>query len=298
MLNKKIGAIIITYNDVHYTLFLIDSVLKSNYKEIDILVVDNCSDAVHKEKLNTEIKTKFPSVALLYLTEPRGYGGACNLGAEYFAEKGIEVLLFLNNDVVLDKDCIPQLLGDLGEDIVLVGPKVYLGFSKIIYSCGGFFNQTFLTIKNRGNGERDNGQYDEREEVEFINGCAFLILTKTFLGLGGFDEKFYYYYEETDLCYRLNKAGLKILYDPKAIAYHMVSKTFGTESKKSMYHLVRSHLYFIDKHSKEKKGRIFLLGLGYIFYNYTVKFIYTRIGQILTRQIAVFKGVIDFLKAK
>lgn len=295
---EKIGVVIVAYNNIGETVSSIDSVLRSDYKNLQILVIDNGSSVFFKDKLSSAIKEKFQGVELKYLANAEGYGAACNLGARYFSDKGIAALLFLNNDVILDETCITRLMENLTGDTVMCGPKVYIGLTNIIQSTGGFFSKKLLIVKNRGNGEPDSGQYAKKEEVEFINGCAFLVSEKIFWDLKGFDEKFYYYSEEADLCYRIKEAGLKIVYEPLAVVHHMVSTTMGIESKKAMYYMPRGYLYFLDKHNPGNKIKIVLLGLAYVFYNYTFKFVYSRLGKILTRQRAVLRGVADFFRNK
>jgi GT2 family glycosyltransferase len=295
MTDRKIGAAIITFNNIIDTLHVVDSLLSSDYKNIELLVVDNKSDEAYKEKLSSELKLKFPSMKLLYINEDKGYGGACNIGAKYLIEKGSEILLFLNNDVSLDKSCVSKLTENIKQDVVLAGPKIYLGFSNILYSAGGFFDKKTLIVKMRGYGKIDKGQYDKREEVEFINGSVFMIDARVFMELGGFDEKFYYYCDESDLCYSLLKAGYKMIYDPQAIAYHCGSKTLGTESRKAYYFMARSTLYFVAKHSKSKQ--VFLANLLYIINGYLIRMLNAKVEQMRTLSYAVIRGIVDFSKS-
>lgn len=292
MANKKIGVIIVTYNNVCNTLCAIDSVLRSDYKNIDIVIVDNASSSIYREKLQNACEERFLSVTVLCLEKESGYGAACNVGARHVIERGSNALLILNNDVVLHENCISYLMMNLDENVVLVGPKVYFGFSNIIASAGADINKTFMIVKNRGGGEADNGRYDKREKVEFITGCVFLISAKAFIDLNGFDEKFYYYYDETDLCYRATKAGYIIIYEPKAIVYHWSSTTLGGESKRTLYYMTRSGLYFVRKHNKNKTA--LFSHLIYIFYMFIIKLTYARLGQIITRYLAVIRGIRDF----
>lgn len=294
--NKKIGIVIVTYNNLSNTLCALGSVLDSDYDNKDIVIVDNCSEQIYKEKLESLCKERFPSIEILYLKKQHGYGGACNAAAEYLAGRNIDAFLFLNNDVMLRQNCILKLVANLKESNVLIGPKVYFGFSNKIYSAGGFFNKTFMIVHNRGNGKVDEGQYDKKEQVEFINGCAFLISAKMFNELKGFDESFYYYSEESDLCYRIVNAGYNILYEPEAVAHHWVSATFGNETRKSIYYKVRSHLYFSRKHSKN--NIIFLNHCLYLFCKYFIKLSTQRLIYILTRAMVVLTAVKDFITKK
>jgi len=294
--DKKIGIVIVTYNNLCNTLCVLDSIAECDYENKEIIIIDNCSAMEYKNRLQKACEKKTINVEIVYLEKEQGYGSACNIGAQYLSKKGVDAFLFLNNDVMLHPHCISQLMENLSGNNVLVGPKVYHDFSDRFYSAGGFFNKTFMIVKNRGSGQKDIGQYDNNEEVEFINGCAFLMSAKIFAKLNGFDENFYYYSEESDLCFRVINNGHKIIYEPKAVVYHWASTTFGNESKKSLYYLVRSNLYFASKHSPN--AVIFLNHCLYLVYEYVIMLILRRLAYILTRIAVFLKAVKDFVMKK
>jgi len=300
MNERKIGIVIVTFNNIDNTLQTLETVSDSNFENKDIVVVDNGSDSFWKEKLEREIKLKsaqgkFAPVEYMYIEKDSGYGSACNKGAEYLIDKGADILFFLNNDVLLDKECIAKLARNLKENTALAGPKVYLGVSPVISSAGGFFNK-MLMAKNRGYGQRDYGQYDKREEVEFINGCAFMILAAAFKELEGFDEQFRYYYEETDLCYRAIRLGYKIIYEPEAVVYHKGGMTFARNNKKIAYNMTRSRILFIKKHSHSKV----MLAAAFLntFYDFVIKFSWHWFGQVIASFLSVVRGAVDCIRRK
>jgi len=295
---EKIGAIIVTFNNVCHTLCAVESLLNSKAENVEALVVDNGSDTAYLRILQDEVKKKFPrAVELLCLEKAGGYGYACNKGAQLLKGKGCDTLFFLNNDISIDEECILHLRENLKtEQIAAVGPKVYRGFSNTIQSAGGFFNRRLTFVQNRGSNEVDRGQYDTRQEVEFINGCAFMISEKVFTEVNGFDEKFYYYNEEADLCYRIMKKGYKLIYEPRAVVHHWPSSTFGTESKMALYYRTRSQLQFVKKHTNSKY--ILFYNFLDIFHHFVLKFTCHKVCYILARAIAVFNGMKHFMIGK
>jgi len=295
--DANIGVIIVTFNDIYDTMRIAESVFESGHSGLKILVVDNGSTEAVVRRLSERLTTKFPAVEFLHIDEDRGYGNACNEGAAHFRKRGCNLLLFLNNDVLLDKKSISLLTSYFNEgEVALAGPKVYNGLTDTIYSAGGSFSKFLLLAKNRGSGEPDKGQYDRAEDVEFINGCAFMISTEVFTELGGFDTKFRYYSDESDLCYRILKKGYRTVYEPRAVAYHWPSTTLGCESKRTFYYMVRSRLYFIDKHTRGKA--IIICTIGYILLHFILNFGYRRLGSIVTRYCAVARGMLDFALRK
>jgi GT2 family glycosyltransferase len=77
------------------------------------------------------------------------------------------------------------------------------------------------TVINVGHEEEDRGQYDKRKSVFSAYGASFLVKRSLFNRLGGFDERFFLQFEETDFCWRANLLGFNVIYAPASLAYHV-----------------------------------------------------------------------------
>jgi GT2 family glycosyltransferase len=200
---------------------------------IRLICVDNGSSD-HSLEL---VKREFPRVETLAFEKNLGFAGGYNLAIEKIAS---EYIALLNNDTRVAPDWLAEMVGALqtSPDIAIVGSKVLTyGREKILQYAGGKF--TIL-----GNGylqglwQEDNEIWSVQKYTGFAMGASFLIKRDVFLELGGFDDRYFAYNEETDLCWRTWLAGHKILYAPKAIAYHKLGGTGGSLNSPFMLSLV------------------------------------------------------------
>jgi N-acetylglucosaminyl-diphospho-decaprenol L-rhamnosyltransferase len=161
-----------------------------------------------------------------------GYGAACNLGARRSAG---DFLLFLNNDIEIDAGTIPALAAALeaGPRVAVAGPRLRDGAGKPVRSIGRaptprrvLFENLFLPRLFPGipffHGHHTAlVSHGRARDVETLSGAAFLIRRAAFEEVGGFDERFFFFVEETDLFERLRRSGWRIRFEPAATAIHV-----------------------------------------------------------------------------
>ena len=284
---KKIAVIIPTYNNVYDTLKAANSVLRNNYP-CKIIVVDDASSPEMQSKLLRTLNNLSSEIVLLINPENKGFAGSCNLGAAHSIEEKAEILFFLNNDAVVKEDAIGYMVEEFSnQQVAIVGPKIYLKRTNVLNSVGGYFNKKSLLKKEYGCMIEDNGQFDNRREVEFVMGCAFMVSSKCFQQLDGLDERFYMYTEESDLCLRVIKAGYKIVYQPKAVVWHEYSKTMGPFSDRIMYYMIRNAICFGKKNGSTWN----VINMVYYFHISYLKSIFKKyVKSFLVFYMAVFDG--------
>jgi len=100
---------------------------------------------------------------------------------------------------------------------------------------------------DRGIFEPDQGQYDTIEDVTSLCGCSMLIRRAVFSQIGGFDERYFMYYEDTDLCWRLRRAGFRLVYQPKSVVRHVHAGSSVEWSPFFRFHVVRNHRFIKAK---------------------------------------------------
>src|SRR3989304_5188327 len=98
---------------------------------------------------------------------------------------------------------------------------------KVIWYAGGKMDWENVYTKHKGVDEVDNGQFDRIEEVDFATGCALFTSAQVISEMKGFDNRYFLYFEDSDLSQRLKKAGYKILFYPKAILWHKNAGSTG-----------------------------------------------------------------------
>jgi GT2 family glycosyltransferase len=224
----RTSIIIVNYNGGEQVLDCLRSLQADQRSDYEIIVVDNGSTDGSPERIESE----FLDVQVICALANLGFGGGNNLGAHY--AKG-EYLAFLNQDTRVEPGWLNALIAALQDD-----PSVGMVTSKIllmddpsrINTCGNDIHISGLTLC-RGMGHPAT-EFESLEEVDAVSGAAFAMRRALFEELGGFDEDFFLYLEDTDLSLRARLAGWHIFYVHGSLVYHDYRLTFG--SHKTYYH--------------------------------------------------------------
>lgn len=208
----------------------------------EAILVDNGSD----DGSVSFVRDRFPQVRILELDENRGFAGAMNAGIA--AAEG-ELLAFLNNDTVPESAWLKELVYCLERH-----PRAAAATARLVRSdapqlldgAGDGLTPSFLPYV-RGHGEPAEGRYLEESEVFGASGTASLWRACVVRELGGFDERFFAYYEDVDLSFRARLAGYECWYAPKAVAAHHRGGTAGTQLQFTLHNLARNRWFFLLK---------------------------------------------------
>lgn len=236
----KISVIIVNFNGEEFIGDCVSSVLRSDYKNLEVIVVDNASTDG-----SCEILRKFKKVKLVRSNKQLYFTGGCNLGARKATG---EKLIFLNSDCVVTSGWISEMVKFAGDhNKRLVQPKI-LRKDGVIDNAGTKYN-IFGIARGRGYGEKDLGQYDRNEEVQVCAGTCFMIDKKFFWEMGGFDESFRYQYEDVDLCLRARKMGGKCFLCYKSVVYHAGGATFkeNVSNDELLFNIRKNRLAVVKK---------------------------------------------------
>ncbi len=235
-----ISIIILSYNGKEYVRECLNSVLKTSYPLLEVIVFDNKSNDGSQQL----VKDIFPSVTLIESSVNLGF----SLGNNFAAEKSKgDIIVLLNQDTYVDKNWLEEIMKAMeSNEVGVVGCKIYYPNTKIIQSIGFNVHPAGYTLPIGGT-EEDNGQYDEIDEVDYVAGTALAIKRPIMEKIGLLDPA-YTYYEDTDLCFRVKEAGYKIIIAPRAIVYHFGSVSFGKNSLKHSYLAQKSRVKFVARH--------------------------------------------------
>ncbi|MBI5465538.1 glycosyltransferase family 2 protein [Candidatus Gottesmanbacteria bacterium] len=238
---KKVTIIILNWNGKEDTLECLKSVrqLSAINCQLSTIVVDNGStDGLVNEIKNEKLKMKNDNVKLKIIENKKnlGFAEGNNVGIRYALKEGADYVMLLNNDTLVEKNMVKELLWVMEKDktIAIAGPKIYFapGFEyhanrykeeergKVIWYAGGIIDWQNVYASHRGVDEVDHGQYNKEEETDFVTGCAMMVKREVFEKIGFLDPKYFLYFEDNDFCQRAKRAGFKIFYVPKAIIYH------------------------------------------------------------------------------
>ena len=240
----ELSIIIPNYNTHELTLDCARSI-KNHLKNIsyEIIIVNNSSHDEEREILQSRLKEN--SGLKIINSENRGFGAANNLGAESAQGK---YLLLLNSDTLVIDSSIDKMLVFLKKhhEIGGVTPLIYQKDEKTLQRH--FFGQfqslglvTFKRFKGRHPDLKHNFFYSDT-----ITFAAMMISKSLFDKVSGFDENFFMYWEDDDLCRRLNKIGFKNAVLTRAKIIHLESKSSFGKKRRQMYY--KSQSYYWQKH--------------------------------------------------
>ncbi len=212
---------IVNWNGFDYLSNCIESIKAQTYKNIEINIIDNNSTDGSVKFL----AKKYPEIKLIVNTLNEGFSRAHNQAIKISSGKYI---IPLNFDIILSSAFVEEMVKAIESSpgIGIVSGKLYAlrngGKTNIIDSTGITMQSMFPA--DRGQNETDSGQYDNLEYIFGASGAAPLLsldmLEEIKLNTEYFDEDFYIYVEDVDMCWRAQLYGWKALYTPAAIAYH------------------------------------------------------------------------------
>jgi GT2 family glycosyltransferase len=185
----------------------------------------------------------------LPLSDNRGYAGGNNVGLAWALDEGADWVLVLNEDTILAEDCLARLVaaGESDPRIGIVGPMVYhFDEPEVIQSAGGRLGNSWSALLI-GTNETDTGQFREPRSVEWISGCAMLIRRRLLEQVGAFDERFFIYWEEIDLCLRARQAGWRLLHVPQAKLWHKGVTRYYSPKPAVTYYTTRNLFLLLQK---------------------------------------------------
>lgn len=212
----KVTILIPNYNGKKWLKQLLPTIEKSTYPNYEILVVNNGSTDDSAKFL----KENYPQVRTIEIKKNRGYAGANNFGVKYAKGKYV---LFLNNDTIVTPNFLKPLVEKMESDktIGAIQPQIRHMIKKnVIDSIGSFFTFTGFLYHYGYFQNHKEKKYQKELSVYSVKGACFLMKKKDYIDLGGIDESFVTYVEESDLCHRILLSGKKIIYVPKSVVYH------------------------------------------------------------------------------
>lgn len=246
MTDPLVSIVIPSYNGRTYLEPCLAALTESLRDDAEVIVVDNGST----DGTEAFLQARYPRIRVVEAGTNRGFAGACNLGAQQ--ARGTW-LVFLNNDTLPDPGWLEALLAAGQRDARLGActSKIRIMSARDRLDAVGSFLTPLGFLRHVGLLELDHGQYDSLGEIFSPKGVCFLVRRPLFVELGGFDETFFAYFEETDLFWRVWLRGFRIGFAPQSVVYHKIG---GTSSRLSYA--------FVDFHSFKNRIRTLLKNLG------------------------------------
>jgi len=249
-------AVILNWNRCEDTLACLSSLTKLDYPNLRLLLVDNGSS----DGTPQVVARQNPTVEVIVNESNVGFAAGCNAGLRHALEQGADYVFLLNNDTLVDPAALNHLVSLVGPDVGMVAPKIYYAADPArVWSVGGMCHPLTLEKTSDGRGQIDKGQWGEVLERDYLVGCALLLSRRLLTEVGLFDERFFMYYEDSDLSLRARQAGFKLLLSPQARVWHKVAvSSGGSDSPNERYWMARSSVLFFHKHVRGLRWLIVL----------------------------------------
>ncbi len=249
----SIAVVIISYNTKEHLRACLKTVLPEN--PCEVIVVDNASVDGSADMVRAE----FPQVTLYANNKNLGYGAAAN---QAIFQSMAEYILLLNSDLLLQPGTLEALSDylDAHPRVAVVGPRLLNADGTLQASCFPFPGTLQWLYDNdvagrllgrvpvlKGRSLR-TWSHDSQRVVPWVKGAAMEIRRRAFVEVNGFDESYFMYYEETDLCYLLNKAGWEIHFAPVTAIIHIgAASTMHLRTEMTVQQF-SSAMHFHEKH--------------------------------------------------
>ena len=245
-----IAVILVNWNSHVDTISCIESLGRSSHRNLAIIVVDNGSNEVSVQQL----KSQKQDFKLILLPENTGFTGGNNVGISYAQSLNADYIFILNNDTLVEQNCIARLLSTAESDPTLgvVTPKIlFYPETNLIWSAGTSFNWRILMGLNLGYKKKDSNIYDAPLKLEYAVGCALLVKNSALKDAGMFTEDYFATWEDVDFGLRVRACGYQIAYEPTAIVWHKESSSAGgTNNPQYVYYQTRSAIIFKSRWSQ------------------------------------------------
>jgi hypothetical protein len=249
---KRVVIVILNWNSADDTLAAVESVLKMDYPNYHLVIVDNGSTDDSAGKLS---QIEDARVQLVRSEENLGFTGGCNLGFDWALAHGADYVWLLNSDAITEAGTLSSLvrLAETDATIGLISPLLasLQRPSTLIYA-GGFYNAELPGCKMTREIETGKKWVAEHSSQVVLLGTALLVRAELLRRIGKLDDVFFAYWEDIDFSMRSNQAGFRNAVDFSSVVFH--SEKFPTPHPEDVkphfwYYVARNEIRFWKKYA-------------------------------------------------
>jgi GT2 family glycosyltransferase len=237
-----VHAATLNWNKYEDTVACVRSLQASEYPLARILVLDNGSTDGSGDRLERELRG--PGVEVLRHPENEGFARGMNACLRDAVGRGADLVFSVNNDTVIDPRCVGRLVDALEEDpeAGVAGPAIlFHARPDVVWHSGGFFSYWRAGVSVPGKGRRASDLEERPARVTFLTGCAVLVARRVLERVGYLDPAYYFYAEDVDFDLRVEQAGLRLVFVPRARVWHKIGDVARDRTSPFvLYHLGRS----------------------------------------------------------
>lgn len=250
-MNELVAIILVNYNGLKDTVECVNSIIKSDYDNYRIIVVDNHSKDANTIKKDSFLQSKCD---VIVAEDNLGFSYGNNVGIQYASKKyNPKYFLLLNNDTIIQPDTISVLVDNMhgkeGTGIATCQINMYYA-PELVWFGGGVFNFKTGIADMPEIGKKESVHLQGSREITFASGCLMLISDEVIDRIGLLDDSFFMYSEDADYCCKVLKAGFTISYTNSTKIFHKVSASTGAHSPMQQYYMFRNNLIMIKRHCR------------------------------------------------
>lgn len=253
--------VVLNYNGAPMTFNCVESVLKFDYPNFKVIVVDNASADDSAVRLREALSD--PRVELFVNDKNEGYAGGNNRGISKALSEGAKYILVLNNDTVAEPGCLRSLVKAMQAD-----PGIGIGGCEIVDTEHGSSNQgeKINLFTSRVRHLHHPEPVLSPVDVDFICGAAIMLRAETVGSMGAFDSNLFMFCEDADICFRARQAGYRVCFIPgPGVRHFMGCSTRGAPLRPLVsFYLSRNHIWIVRRHGNLMQRVLFtVLNLSY-----------------------------------
>jgi GT2 family glycosyltransferase len=265
-ISHRVGIVILNFNGKDVLPGLLESLMKLDYPDFRIFLIDNNSADDSIVQARSEFSDKLP-LDITVNSANLLFSAGNNVGIRKAIDWGADYIILLNNDTIVPQKLLAGLVDLLERNpkAGVAGPMIHFAEPEgTIWGAGGMVNTWWGLVRHRGIRHKDVGQFSEPGRVDYVSGAALMARSEVFSKLNMLDESFQMYYEDTDFCFRASKAGHETWFVPTTPLIHLVSVAAGGQASRfKISRRFSAGMRFFARHARWYQWPTIILGQVY-----------------------------------
>lgn len=237
-------VIVLNWNGWRDTAECVSTLKNQHYDPYRLVVVDNGSTDGSEARL----RERFPDITLLQTGANLGFAGGNNVGIQHALRQEADYIWIVNNDTKIPPGCLESLVGVMEREprLGVLSPAVFHSDTRKPEPLNRF--PPGIGAPRRFDPLVQDIELDaDFETLDVAPGCAMLIRSGTVVDLGGFDERYFHYFEDTDFCWRAWSHGWLVARAPRCAISHLYGGSTRTSPALALYYMLRNILLFSSR---------------------------------------------------
>jgi GT2 family glycosyltransferase len=271
-----VGIVLVNWNAVEDTVECLRSLQSVDYSPFFTIVVDNGS----AEDPSLKVAAAAPTATVVRLPHNAGFAGGNNLGMAYALARGADYVLCLNNDTVVAPDFLNLLVRAVEADAHFgMATAAIYRYSEPTQLVALGCDIDLSSSPPAWQIVPSDSRLKVAHEVPFGEGCALMLARAVIETTGGFDNDFFAYAEDADLCLRARRCGWRCVVVPDARVWHKIdAKSSGHHSDTALFYFYRNAWHLVRRHATPTERQLFIVSHARLLRNEFARYLQARIS--------------------